>query len=212
MTRSTPHARPARLPADAPQGPAPQSLAAALSSSFAPAQLQRQRSPGWTPDRQRKFIEALASSACVTEAAASVGLSATSAYNLRRRPDAQAFRLAWDAAIDFGMRRLVDAALARAVHGVAVPIFWKGEQVGERREYPDHLAMFLMRAHDPHRFGASPAAAPRHFDAAGQHLAQALDYMDQQARGAPPAEPPRLPGPETAGETAAGRAGTSPSD
>ncbi|MDZ3830761.1 MAG: hypothetical protein U0S50_02950 [Sphingopyxis sp.] len=179
--------------------PAPPSLTAALSS-FTPAQLQRQRSSGWTPDRQRKFIEALASCACVTEAAASVGLSATAAYNLRRRPDAAAFRHAWDAAIDFGMRRLVDAALARAVHGVAVPIFYKGEQVGERREYPEHLAMFLMRAHDPDRFGAQPAATPRPFDAAGQHLAQAIDHMDAQAKPARCAPPPRLtaPGGESA--------------
>lgn len=206
MTQPKPHARPAR-----PHPEAPQSLTAALPS-FAPAQLQRQRGAGWTPDRQRKFIEALASSACVTEAAASVGLSATSAYNLRRRPDAQAFRLAWDAAIDFGMRRLVDAALARAVHGVAVPIFWKGEQVGERREYPEHLAMFLMRAHDPARFGAQHAAAPRHFDAAGQHLAQALDYMDEQAKGTPPAEPPRLTGPGAADAPVAQSDETPPSD
>lgn len=206
MTRPTPHARPAP-----PQAGAPQSLTAALSA-FTPAALQRQRSAGWTPDRQRKFIEALAASACVTEAAASVGLSATSAYNLRRRPDAQAFRLAWDAAIDFGMRRLVDAALARAVHGVAVPIFYKGEQVGERREYPEHLAIFLMRAHDPHRFGVLPAAAPRHFDAAGQNLAQALDYMEQQAKGSPPAEPPRLTGPDAAEAPAAECRDTAPSD
>lgn len=204
MTRQNPPARPARPDAS-------QSLTAALSS-FAPAQLQRQRSTGWTPDRQRKFIEALAASACVTEAAASVGLSATSAYNLRRRPDAQAFRIAWDAAIDFGMRRLVDAALARAVHGVAVPVFWKGEQVGERREYPEHLAMFLMRAHDPQRFGAQNAGTPRNSDAAGQHLAQALDHMGEQAKGAPPAEPPRLTGPATAGETAAESGETSPSN
>lgn len=191
MTRPISHARPAR-----PQSEAPQSLAAALPS-FTPAQLQRPRGNGWTPDRQRKFIEALASSACVTEAAASVGLSATAAYNLRRRPEAQAFRLAWDAAIDFGMRRLVDAALSRAVHGVAVPVFYKGELVGERREYPERLAMFLMRAHDPHRFGAprAAAAAPAHFDAAAQHLAQALGYMDEQAKASAPAEPPRLAGP-----------------
>ncbi|MGH6696065.1 hypothetical protein [Sphingopyxis sp.] len=162
--------------------------------------MQRPRGSGWTPDRQRKFIEALAASACVTEAAASVGLSATAAYNLRKRPDAHAFRLAWDAAIEFGMRRLVDAALSRAVHGVAVPIFWKGEQVGERREYPERLAMFLMRAHDPHRFGAArlgaqhPAAAPL-YDAPGAQLAQALDDLDEQAKAGAPAEPPRLTGP-----------------
>ena len=211
MTRPTPPARPAR-----PQADAPQSLSAALAA-FTPAQLQRQRSAGWTPDRQRKFIEALAASACVTAAADSVGLSATSAYNLRRRPDAQAFRIAWDAAIDFAMRRLVDAALARAVHGVAVPIFYRGEQVGERREYPEHLAMFLMRAHDPHRFGAQPPAAPRHYDAAGQHLAQALGHMDEQARGALsaeplPAEPPRLTGPRTADASVAETRNAAPSD
>ncbi len=211
MTHPTPPARPA-----GPQADAPQSLSAALAA-FTPAQLQRQRSAGWTPDRQRKFIEALAASACVTAAADSVGLSATSAYNLRRRPDAQAFRLAWDAAIDFAMRRLVDAALTRAVHGVAVPIFYRGEQVGERREYPEHLAMFLMRAHDPHRFGAPPPAAPRHGDAAGQHLAQALGHMDEQARGALsaeplPAEPPRLTGPGAADPSVAEIRDATPSD
>lgn len=197
MTQPKPHARPAR-----PQAEAPQSLAAALPS-FTPAQLQRPRSTGWTPDRQRKFIEALAASACVTEAAASVGLSATAAYNLRKRPDAQAFRLAWDAAIDFGMRRLVDAALSRAVHGVAVPIFWKGEQVGERREYPERLAMFLMSAHDPHRFGAQRRAASVPPDAPGADLTDALALLGDQAKGtaaagpSEPAGPLRLPGPAT---------------
>jgi hypothetical protein len=198
MTRPKPHARPARPHADASQ-----SLTAVLAS-FTPAQLQRPRGNGWTPDRQRQFIEALAASACVTEAAASVGLSATSAYNLRRRPEAEAFRLAWDAAIDFAMRRLVDAALARAVHGVAVPIFYKGEQVGERRDYPERLAMFLMSAHDPHRFGAqrrtSPASvpAPPPYDAAGLRLAQALDYLGEPSEARVPAEPPRLTGPDGA--------------
>ncbi|MGX5713489.1 hypothetical protein ACWKWJ_12385 [Sphingopyxis terrae subsp. ummariensis] len=203
MTQSKPHARPAPPRDPALQGPAPQSLIAALSA-FTPAQLQRRRSSGWTPDRQRKFIEALAATACVTEAAASVGLSATSAYNLRRRPDAHAFRHAWDAAIDCGMRRLVDAALARAVHGVPVPIFYKGEQVGERREYPERLAMFLMRAHDPHRFAAAGSgdagrgAAPAHGDPAEARLAEALAQIgattDPQPTP-PPAPPLRLPGP-----------------
>lgn len=219
MTRPKAPARPARPHPPASHGPAPdgppppaaqppspdaQSLLAAIPA-FAPAQLQRPRGSGWTPDRQRKFIEALAASACVTEAAASVGLSPTSAYNLRRRPDAAAFRLAWDAAIDFGMRRLVDAALARAVHGVAVPVFWQGEQVGERREYPERLAMFLMRAHDPARFGGARADAPTRRDAAETQLAQAIALLgDQPPAAAPgkpapgePADPLRLPGPAT---------------
>lgn len=95
----------------------------------------------------------------------SVGLSATSAYNLRRRPDAHAFRHTWDAATDCGMRRLVDAALARAVHSVPVRIFYKGEQVGARREYLERVAMFLMRTRAPIALApqgqATQAAAPR---------------------------------------------------
>lgn len=54
----------------------------------------RYRHDGWTPDRQLAFIETLSGCGCVDEAARGVGMSRNSAYALRRRPDAQAFRLA----------------------------------------------------------------------------------------------------------------------
>lgn len=113
----------------------------------------RYRHDGWVPDKQLEFIERLADTGCVEEAARSVGMSRNSAYALRRRPDAQAFRLAWDAAMDNAVARLNDAALARAINGVAVPIFHGGEQVGERRHYNERLTMFLLRYRDPARYG-----------------------------------------------------------
>lgn len=113
----------------------------------------RYRYDGWTPDRQFEFIEALAGCGCVDEAARSVGMSRASAYALRGRRDAQAFRLAWDAATDVAVARLSDAALSRAINGVAVPIFHRGEQVGERREFDERLTMFLLRYRDPERYG-----------------------------------------------------------
>ena len=113
----------------------------------------RYRHDGWTPDKQHEFIEALPGCGCVEEAARSVGMSRVSAYALRRRPDAQAFRLAWDAAMDCAVARLDDAALSRAINGVAVPIFHNGEQVGERRHYDERLTMFLLRYRDPVRYG-----------------------------------------------------------
>lgn len=113
----------------------------------------RYRHDGWIPDRQLEFIEALAESGCVDEAARSVGMSRSSAYALRRRPDAQAFRLAWDAAMDQAVERLSEAALGRAINGVAVPIFFEGQQVGERRTYNDTLAMFILRYRQPARYG-----------------------------------------------------------
>lgn len=113
----------------------------------------RYRCDGWVPDKQREFIELLADCGCVDEAVRAVGMSRATAYALRRRPDAQAFRLAWDAALDAAVARFNDAALARAIYGVPVPIFHGGEQVGERRHYNERLTMFLLRYRYPVRYG-----------------------------------------------------------
>lgn len=120
--------------------------------AFVPAGV-RYRYDGWTPEKQVGFIERLADCGCVEEAARAVGMSRNSAYALRRRSDAQAFRLAWEAAQDNAIGRLNDAALSRAINGVAVPVFYQGEQIGERRYYNDRLAMFLLRYRDPTRYG-----------------------------------------------------------
>ena len=89
----------------------------------------RPRHDGWTADRQITFIEALAETACVEEACRRVGMSDSSAYRLRRRPEGAMFREAWDAALDYGLHRLEQAALSRAPNGVTRPIFRAGEQV-----------------------------------------------------------------------------------
>lgn len=122
------------------------------SLDFAPVPV-RPRHDGWTPDRQTAFIDALAESGCVDEACKRVGIAVTSAYRLRRRIDAQSFRIAWDAALDYGVRRLSDAAFSRALKGVARPVFFQGQQIGERRYYDERLTMFLLRYRDPLRYG-----------------------------------------------------------
>ena len=120
--------------------------------SFTPARL-RNRHDGWTPDKQVAFIEALAATSCVREAAAAVGMSESSAYQLRRHRNAQAFRDAWEAALDVGLARLADRAMGRAMNGVPRPIFHQGEQVGEWRHFDERLTMFLLRARNPSRYG-----------------------------------------------------------
>nr|MBA3243033.1 hypothetical protein [Acidobacteriota bacterium] len=69
--------------------------ASAEPASFEPAAI-RTRQDGWTADRQRNFIAALAETGCVSEACAEVGITARSAYRLREHPLAAAFRAAWD--------------------------------------------------------------------------------------------------------------------
>ena len=63
------------------------------------------------------------------------------------------FREAWDAALDYALHRLEQAALSRALNGVARPVFHKGEQVGEWRDYDERLTMFLLKNRRPARFG-----------------------------------------------------------
>lgn len=114
---------------------------------------RRKREDGWTHTRQRKFIEILADTGSVSEAAKLVHMSQQSCYRLRRAPGAEAFARAWDAAIEEASRRLVDIAFERAVRGVADPVFDKdGACIAVRRRYNDRLLMFLLRAHHPGRY------------------------------------------------------------
>jgi len=123
--------------------------------SFDPVPV-RERFDGWTPEKQVAFIDALAECGCVADACRQVGMSAAGAYKLRRNFAAREFRHAWEAALNYGIRRLSDAVIARAIHGVAVPHFYKGEIVGEHRRYDERLAMFLMRYRDPLVYGTPP--------------------------------------------------------
>ena len=142
---------------------------------FAPAE-RRFRHDGWTPDRQRDFIAALAQTGCVTDAAAAVGMSVRSAYALRAVPLAISFRQAWDIALDYAIHRLADAALSRAINGVARPVFFNGEQIGEQRFFDERLTMFLLRARDPARFGegAERDQPAVHRDSIGISLGRSL--------------------------------------
>ena len=142
---------------ESPPDPARGAAFSAAAEEFEPPEFEpahpRPRFDGWTPERQARFIQALAESACVAEACRAVGMSERSAYALRARADAISFRNAWDTALDYAIRRLSDAALSRALHGVAVPVFFQGQQIGEKRYYDERLTMFLLRYRDPLRYG-----------------------------------------------------------
>lgn len=155
------------------------------------------RHDGWTPEKQIAFIEALAECGCVLEACRRVGMSPTSAYALRRRVDAQSFRIAWDAALDFAVRRLSDAAFSRALNGVTRPVFYQGEQIGERVYHDERLTMFILRYRDPRRYGAwlDNYAVEQHPDGPALLLSKALDRVAgdafaEEAGQFPPSHPP----------------------
>ena len=127
--------------ARAPQGP-----------EFEPVKL-RYRHDGLTPARQVAVVQAMAACGCIREACAKVGISAEAVYALRRRPDAQSFRCAMDLALDGASDKVEDGAFGRAINGVEVPHYYKGELVGTHRRYDERLAMFILRYRKPYRYG-----------------------------------------------------------
>ena len=140
----------------------------ASAPKFDPAS-PRPRRDGWSAERQIRFIEAVAEGASVDAAARRVGMTRDSAYKLARRPCGGSFREAWDAAIDCTMAQVEQAAVERAKNGVARPIFYKGQQVGEWRHHDERLTMFLLRSRRPDRYGKwterLPGPIPRHMRA-----------------------------------------------
>lgn len=104
----------------------------------------RPRHDGWTADRQRGFLTALAETGSVTEAAASVGFSARSAYRLRVHPDAGDFNAAWNEALGLAAGRLTALAFERATVGRVKQLWRDGELVATSREPSDKLLMFLL--------------------------------------------------------------------
>lgn len=152
-----------------------------------PIPRRRQRHDGLTPERQLAFVEALAASGCVAEACAAAGVSRSAVYAWRVRPEAQAFRVAWDAALDLAIRALTDACYARAIQGEPIPHYFQGEQIGEHRRYDNRLAMFLLRYRDPLRYAASldQMVYSGHPETAGLALAKARNRMLDAAHDMP---------------------------
>jgi hypothetical protein len=118
---------------------------AAPVPEFAPVPRQYNRHDGWTPERQRAFIGALADTGCVSRAARMVNMAQANCYTLRRSPGAEEFRRAWDAALDFGLARLKDIAFESATEGELIPVIAGGKLLGYRRKRNDALLMFILR-------------------------------------------------------------------
>jgi hypothetical protein len=134
--------------------PDPAAAQAELASAldFAPVPRRFNRGDVWTEEVQRAFIETLADCGSVEAACRAVGRSPASAYRLRRHALGAGFAAAWQAAVDFGIRRIEDYAMDRATNGVEVPVFAYGDKIATRRVYNDQLTMFMLRSRLPERY------------------------------------------------------------
>jgi hypothetical protein len=112
---------------------------------FSPVPRQQYRENGWIPARQAAFVQRLAETGSVRQAAAAVNMSRVSCYNLKNHAQGVDFARAWDAALDMGVQHLKDIAFERAVEGRLEPVWQAGKLVGHKRVYSDGLLMFLLR-------------------------------------------------------------------
>lgn len=106
---------------------------------------------GWTAERQRLFIRALARCGSARMAAAMVGKTVRSAYLLRNKPGAASFACAWDQAVMMGYEDITGNAIERAINGEARPTFRNGRFKGVRKVFNDRLMLGLTHARR-HRF------------------------------------------------------------
>ena len=157
---------------------------------------RKPRKDGWTPQRQRQFISALAESGSVEFACMRVQMSPSSAHRLRRSPGAEQFSAAWNVALEHAAQVLLDTAFERAFNGSSEPVFDRdGNRTGTRYRPNDRLLMFLLRAYMPGRFrhahrdwSASDAALP----SAPVPMAQVLERLEPVM----PTEPHKLLAPD----------------
>jgi hypothetical protein len=115
---------------------------------FTPVPLSRRRHDGWTAERQRAFIAALARTGVVAAAARAVGMGVTSAYNLRRRAGAESFALAWTMVETEARQRAFALIVDQAINGTTSPRFYRGRFVGMVHRYETQLALAALRAAD----------------------------------------------------------------
>lgn len=144
----------------------------------------------WSRARQAEFLRQLASTHCVSRAAKHVGMSRQSAYRLRNRLKGEPFDIAWQCAFRRQFDVLAEAALARALNGVEVPHFHKGELIHVSRKFDERLTVALLAMQGrlnvlpPDRYAEQSQFAPDDFDAlvervaSGDELWAELDDVD----------------------------------
>lgn len=154
---------------------------------FAPYIHSAPRKNSITPDRQRKFIAHLAATGIVKQAAKHIGASLEALYKLRSKAGAEGFAAAWDAAVDRGVSRLEDCALARAIAGEERMVVSSGKVLGTETRHNEALVMFFLKNRRKDTYAGSGAGTPSHTIVKGhpvyERIRRELENERWQAEG-----------------------------
>ena len=150
------------------------------------------RARAFSARKRKLFLEVLARSSSVTEAARAVGLTRQEAC--RHYDQDEAFAAAWRSALDEATDRLEQEARRRALEGSEEPVFYHGKECARVRRYSDSLLLALLKAERPEKYkdrvaselsgelGGGVLAVPQILDpAAWSELA--MEYQRRLANG-----------------------------
>lgn len=121
-----------------------------------PRARRKPRHDEWTREKMVLFLRELAATQSISLAAKAVGMSRTSAYNLRNRLQGQPFALGWEVALETGMHQLAHVLMDRAVNGIEEPIYYHGELVATRRRFDNRLGQWILE--NPWKVGRNQLA------------------------------------------------------
>jgi hypothetical protein len=182
-----------------------QAVALPESEPYDPAEYRwvpvrrRPRHDGWTEEKQRRFIEALADTGLVSHAAKAVGMGRASANRLRRSPHGAAFARAWDAARLHAGAALEDIAFERAIEGIEHNVYNEyGDVVATKHVVNDRMLTFLLSHLKPERYGKNARRLAEPADASPPQFPPAALEASLRAMEPPmPASPDELLDAET---------------
>ena len=129
----------------------------------------------WSKAKEGEFLGALEATCNVTAAAAIAGVSVSAAY--RRRKQHAAFRIGWHEAIGLAYQRLELALIERALVGTEKIVTRKDGSEERIREYPNAIALTLLRMHRDTAVEANVEEEPDDMDAVRERLISKLERL-----------------------------------
>lgn len=107
--------------------------------------MRRSRRGGWTAAKKRRFLEVLGSTCNISASLRAVRMSSSGLDKLRARDGT--FRAGWAAALREGYARLELMTLERMINGTVKTVTRADGSIDKTHEYPNHIALQLLRMH-----------------------------------------------------------------
>lgn len=149
-------------------------------------QMRKRSASSWTRAKEESFLTVLAETCNVSAAAREAVVSVSAAY--RRRKANAAFRIGWSEAIGHAYQRLELALIERALIGTEKIIKRKDGSEERVREYPNAIALTLLRMHRETAQEAHAEEPPEEMDEIRERLIQKLERLRARHHAAPDCE------------------------